>query len=406
MAQTKIATAALAVALLAAACGGTGSVSDTEAAPATTEASAPADTEPPAPPTAIGPRGGDLEFRVTEVLELEPDNALGEGSVYLQAKVAVTNISDGGNRFPSTAQRLLVGDKEIRVRASDTGARAIEDGETREVYLVFEAPIGWRAMNPRLEMRDGLFSDGVVLPLPAAMFPSPTAATTTTATTEESLTATSPVTTATAATTTTTATEPVPDVPVLEAGTHEVGVGIQPGIYRLYSPSGYSFYWERLSGFGGELDDIIANGIHHRLVIEVGAGDVGFKVDEDVLLAETYLGITDSEELNLFISEITDSRELNLLTSFGGSYVLEVGEGKDLAPGTYRLEGSCYWKRLSGFGGGDIDDVIANDNVDGKFIVEIKPSDAGFDLSCWPKPEEGAVLPPPSSMPYATERKQ
>ena len=54
MAQTKIAIAALAVALLAAACGGTGSVSDTEAAPATTEASAPTTTEAaPAVTTAV-----------------------------------------------------------------------------------------------------------------------------------------------------------------------------------------------------------------------------------------------------------------------------------------------------------------------------------------------------------------
>lgn len=66
-------------------------------------------------------------------------------------------------------------------------------------------------------------------------------------------------------------------------------------------------------------------------------------------------------------------------TSFGdGIYAVDV----DIAPGTYRAEGggsrSCYWARLSGFSG---DDIITNDIGDGPRIVEIQPSDAGFESS-------------------------
>ena len=56
-----------------------------------------------------------------------------------------------------------------------------------------------------------------------------------------------------------------------------------------------------------------------------------------------------------------------------------VGSG-GVAPGLYRAAdpGSCYWARLSGFSG-DFDELIANDNPDGPTIVEILPTDVGFE---------------------------
>lgn len=53
--------------------------------------------------------------------------------------------------------------------------------------------------------------------------------------------------------------------------------------------------------------------------------------------------------------------------------------GTDISPGTYRTRstvGSCYWARLSGFGGNDI---IANSNTNGPTVVTIAPNDAGFE---------------------------
>ena len=58
--------------------------------------------------------------------------------------------------------------------------------------------------------------------------------------------------------------------------------------------------------------------------------------------------------------------------------------GIDIQPGRHRFypaSGLCYWARLSGFSG-ELDDIITNDNPRGRFIVEIRPSDEGFQLSC------------------------
>lgn len=54
--------------------------------------------------------------------------------------------------------------------------------------------------------------------------------------------------------------------------------------------------------------------------------------------------------------------------------------GNDIEPGTYRTTGgdSCYWERLSGFGG-TTDDIIASGfSDDGPVIVTIDAADAGF----------------------------
>ena len=58
-------------------------------------------------------------------------------------------------------------------------------------------------------------------------------------------------------------------------GVHVVGVDIAPGTYRG-SPSG-SCYWARLSGFSGELDDIIANDNSEAPIVTISASDVGFE---------------------------------------------------------------------------------------------------------------------------------
>jgi hypothetical protein len=54
--------------------------------------------------------------------------------------------------------------------------------------------------------------------------------------------------------------------------------------------------------------------------------------------------------------------------------------GADIEPGTYRTDGGsfCYWARLSG-GGGTLDDIIANNNVEGPATVTIDASDWGFE---------------------------
>lgn len=137
-----------------------------------------------------------------------------------------------------------------------------------------------------------------------------------------------------------------------------IGQDIPAGTYRT---RGTSFcYWERLSGFGGSLGEIIANDITVGwAVVTIAASDKGFK--------SSGCG--------------TWTQDLSTVTS---SPVAPFGEGtyfvnREVAPGRWRSNGTgnCYWERLANFGGG-LDAIIANDNVTGSAIVDIGAGDVGF----------------------------
>lgn len=141
-------------------------------------------------------------------------------------------------------------------------------------------------------------------------------------------------------------------------GTYQVGTDIQPGTYRTREGSP-GCYYERLSGFSGEFDDILANGnTDAPAVITIKPTDAGF----------TSQGCgTWTKDL----SAITESK-----ISFGeGAYIV----GTDIEAGTYRNSGSsgCYYERLSEFTG-DFDAIIANGNTNASAVVTIAPTDAGF----------------------------
>ena len=57
-------------------------------------------------------------------------------------------------------------------------------------------------------------------------------------------------------------------------GTYFVGDEIEAAIYR--STGGGSCYWERLSGFGGSFDEIIANGSGPQSIAGISSTDIGF----------------------------------------------------------------------------------------------------------------------------------
>lgn len=183
--------------------------------------------------------------------------------------------------------------------------------------------------------------------------------TTTTAETNDAdaETTTSEATTTTTAPTTTTTTQPA--VPSFGNGKHRVGSDIQPGIYRI-ADVGSGCYWARLAGFDGELDDILANdNATGSAVVEILPSDAGFESSR----CGTW---------RMDTSRVTDST-----TKFGeGTFIV----GTDLEPGQWRSTGAdgCYWARLSNFQG-DLESIIANDNVDGPTIVQIAPSDRGFE---------------------------
>jgi hypothetical protein len=142
-------------------------------------------------------------------------------------------------------------------------------------------------------------------------------------------------------------------------GTYTVGKDFKAGTYRAPGP-GSNCYWERLKGFGGSLDDIIANN---------NTGDPSVETIEptDKAFQTRGCGTWTSD-----LSQITKSK-----TSFGpGTYIV----GTDIDPGTYSAPGgdTCYWARLSGFGG-TTSDILANANPTGSVVVTIAASDKGFE---------------------------
>jgi hypothetical protein len=135
-----------------------------------------------------------------------------------------------------------------------------------------------------------------------------------------------------------------------------------PGTYRAPGPGSFC-YWERLSGFSGGLDDIIANNTTgDPSVVTIAATDKGFRTSG--------CGTWTSD-----LSAITTSK-----TSFGpGTFIVNT----DISPGTYSAPGgsTCYWSRLSGFGG-SVSDVIANNlSPGGSVVATIAATDKGFQSS-------------------------
>jgi len=146
-------------------------------------------------------------------------------------------------------------------------------------------------------------------------------------------------------------------------GTYQVGVDIAPGTYRN-TDSSELCYWERLSGFSGELDDIIANGVSSvRQIVTIAPTDVGFA----------------SRRCGRWVPDDTPLTSSPTAPFGDGMYRV----GRDIAPGLWRNSDSsdfCYWERLRGFSG-ELDDIIANEFSDAQQTVRIKPTDVGFSAS-------------------------
>jgi hypothetical protein len=145
----------------------------------------------------------------------------------------------------------------------------------------------------------------------------------------------------------------------IDEGQWEVGSEVRAGTYRTREPAAFC-YWARLKGFGGTLDEIIANdNVVGYGIVTISKSDVGF---------ESGGCPTWSSDL----SRVTDST-----TSFDdGTYLI----GVDIKAGTYRNDvgDHCYWARLKGFNG-TLSQIIANDNVfGGRATVAIRSSDKGF----------------------------
>jgi putative cell wall-binding protein len=152
---------------------------------------------------------------------------------------------------------------------------------------------------------------------------------------------------------------PTPTAISFGNGTHQVGASLPPGTYRTRANTS-GCYWERLSGFSGQLSDIIANNFtafHDVVMIE--PGDVGFKSSGCSTWTNNLSAITTSQT-----------------APFGdGTWIVNT----DIAPGVWSAPGGsgCYWARLSDFAG-STSSIIANDFVTTSAIVSISATDVGF----------------------------
>ena len=146
-------------------------------------------------------------------------------------------------------------------------------------------------------------------------------------------------------------------------GNKQVNQDIAPGTYRGNLESDLC-YWERLSGFSGELDDIIANGNPvGPEIVTIAPSDMGFNS-------------TGCGQWNQGLARITDSQTDPFEA---GTFAV----GIDIAAGTWSAQGgeTCYWERLSGFGHAGVDEIIANDVGTVNPIVTVAASDVGFSTS-------------------------
>lgn len=141
-----------------------------------------------------------------------------------------------------------------------------------------------------------------------------------------------------------------------------MGTDLAPGTYRTRQAAA-SCYWERLSGFGGTLAEIIANeNTNDPTIVTVAATDKGFNSSR-------------CAEWTADLSAITKAPADPFPD---GTYFV----GIDVAPGTWHNSGgtSCYWQRMSGFSG-NLGEIIANANVSGPVNVTIGAGDKGFKSS-------------------------
>ncbi len=153
-------------------------------------------------------------------------------------------------------------------------------------------------------------------------------------------------------------------------GSYIVGRDIQSGIYQGQAGTDAldSCYWARVSDFTENFDALIANdnGIG-QFYVDVKSDDFGFKTQCELISLDA-------------LPEPSGEFPSNLLP---GTYIV----GRDIQPGTYKGEGgedvldSCYWARLSNLAG-DFNSLIANDNSNGQFYVQVLESDFALSTAC------------------------
>jgi hypothetical protein len=139
-----------------------------------------------------------------------------------------------------------------------------------------------------------------------------------------------------------------------------VGKAIPAG--RYYTVPANGCYWERLSGLGGTLGEIIANDFisdYRQAIVDIKASDLAFS--------------TNASCGTWFTTPRLDFQAV--IPS--GTWLV----GAQISSGTYQANASvgCYWERLRDFTG-SFSAIVANDFVSGAGpqLVSIAAGDVGF----------------------------
>jgi chitodextrinase len=151
-----------------------------------------------------------------------------------------------------------------------------------------------------------------------------------------------------------------PQVEAFGDGVWLVPNEVVPGTYRNSDSSG-ACYWARLSGFSGELADIISNEFTYEIdIVTIASGDAGFE----------------SIDCGTWSTDLSPRTSSPTATFGGGTFQV----GSEVAAGTWRNSDSsddCYWERLSGFGG-SLSDIISNGFSSSIQTVTVSSTDVGF----------------------------
>jgi hypothetical protein len=148
-----------------------------------------------------------------------------------------------------------------------------------------------------------------------------------------------------------------------------VNSSIPPGRYVAENAQS-GCYWERLSGLGGTLDEIIANdyqGFTGRAIVDIRASDLAFKFKANCGPFKSYVAPAAPPATSIP----------------PGAHVV----GAHIQSGTYATQAAygCYWERVTSFDGTTAS-IIANDFVStaGVQYVTISSTDTGFvsDADC------------------------
>lgn len=163
---------------------------------------------------------------------------------------------------------------------------------------------------------------------------------------------------------------PTPEPIAFGPGQYLVGSQVEAGRYFADPRSGC--FWERLSGLGGSLSDVLANNFtgfdSPQEIVDILPGDLAFSADDDC-------------------GDWFTTARHGLQTGIPpGRWLV----GAQVTPGVYQVNAGdgCYGERVSSFDG-NLRSIIANDFVSGggPQLVEVHAGDVGFytddDCGAW-----------------------